>query len=171
MTVLETRVTQYLAFSCKRLYIKAGKGRKDRFTVLSDNIAGQLRQYLAKYQPKHYLFEGQKPGSRYSYSSMDQILKNAAQKAGISKRVHLHLLRHSFTTYALEDGFDSRYLQYILGHNSIKTTQRYLHVSSVNILKIRSPFNNIPLHASQGFTQSEITLTNGQVRASLKVKS
>ncbi len=66
-------------------------------------------------------------------------------KAGIRKRVNLHLLRHSFATHVLEDGYDTRYLQQLMGHNSIKTTQGYTHLTNESVIKVRSPFDKLKL--------------------------
>ncbi len=127
------------------LFIRAGKGKKDRFTLLSQSLTGALKSYINKYKPLHYVFEGEKAGEPYSFASMDKILKRAASKAGILKRVHLHLLRHSFATHILEDGYDTRYLQQLLGHNSIKTTQQYTHLTNESVIKIQSPFDKLML--------------------------
>ena len=130
------------------IFIKGGKGKKDRYTILSPDVAKMIRDYLQAYNPKVFLFEGEKPGTPYSFTSMQKVLKKAAVKAGITKRVHLHLLRHSFATHVLEDGFDSHFLQHILGHNSIKTTQKYLHISKENVVKVRSPFDKLRINKS-----------------------
>jgi site-specific recombinase XerD len=127
------------------LYIKSAKGKKDRFTLLSQSLSFGLKSYIEKYKPQHYVFEGEKPGMPYSYASMDKTLKRAVAKAGILKRVNLHLLRHSFATHVLEDGYDTRYLQQLLGHNSIKTTQAYTHLTNESVLKVRSPFDKLKL--------------------------
>jgi site-specific recombinase XerD len=76
---------------------------------------------------------------------MDKSLKRAVARAGIRKRVNLHLLRHSFATHVLEDGYDTRYLQQLLGHNSIKTTQGYTHLTNESVLNVRSPFDKLKL--------------------------
>ncbi len=124
------------------LIIRNAKGKKDRFSMLSVNILEMLREYYKQYRPKNYLFEG-KNGGVYSATSLAKILKCAAQRAGIKKRVHLHLLRHSFATHLLEQGTDLRFIQQILGHNSIKTTTRYTHVANKSIVGIKNPLDLI----------------------------
>ena len=107
--------------------IKGAKGKKDRISLLSENTLRLLRDYYKIYKPKVYLFEGSN-GSKYSPTSIAKILKNSAQKAGITKNVTPHMLRHSFATHLFEQGTDSRYIQELLGHNSSKTTEIYTHV-------------------------------------------
>jgi site-specific recombinase XerD len=124
------------------LIIKKGKGKKDRISMLSHNILDLLRQYYKEYRPKDYLFEGIK-GDMYSATSMTKILKRAAEKAGIRKRIYLHLLRHSFATHLIEQGTDIRYIQQILGHADIKTTTRYTHVANKQIAEIKNPLDTI----------------------------
>lgn len=76
---------------------------------------------------------------------MTKVLKRAANKAGIKKRVYLHLLRHSFGTHFIEDGYDTAFLQQLMGHNSLKTTQRHHHLASNSIRRVRSPFDKLSL--------------------------
>ncbi len=123
--------------------IKNAKGKKDRITPLSSKILSQLREYYKMYKPVTYLFEGQTKGAKYDERSLQQVLKQALRKAGISKPATLHWLRHSYATHLLESGTDLRYIQELLGHNSSKTTEIYTHVSIKNIQQIRSPFDDL----------------------------
>lgn len=122
------------------IHINGAKGKKDRISLLSENLLQLLRQYYKEYQPKKYLFEGQK-GGKYSPTSVANILKKAALKAGIHKNVTPHMLRHSFATHLLEQGTDLRYIQELLGHESSKTTEIYTHVSKKAIDKIKNPID------------------------------
>ncbi len=124
------------------VFIRGGKGHKDRQSVLSQNLVPMLQQYLKEYQPGFWLFEGQK-GLRYSASSLQQVLKQASAKAGIKKFVRLHMLRHSFATHLLEAGTSTRYIQVLLGHESPKTTEIYAHVSRFALDRIQSPLDQI----------------------------
>ncbi len=123
--------------------IRQGKGKKDRIAPLSQKIVQMLREYYTIYQPKVYLFEGQTPGEAYDERSLQQVLKQALAKTNITKPVSLHWLRHSYATHLLEAGTDLRYIQELLGHKSSKTTEIYTHVSTHNLQKIRSPFDDL----------------------------
>ena len=109
-----------------------GKGRKCRYSLLSEKLLKELREYFKEYRPQKWLFEGETPGEPYSASALVKILKEAATHAGIKYRVHVHMLRHSFATHLLEQGTDLRTIQELLGHNDIKTTSIYLHVTSTH---------------------------------------
>lgn len=122
------------------IHIKNAKGKKDRYTLLSEKVLLLLREYYLVYKPKQYLFEGQF-GGMYSSRSAQIILKQAAEKAGIRKSITLHTLRHSFATHLLESGTDLRYIQDLLGHSSPKTTMIYTHVSNDTLKKIKNPFD------------------------------
>lgn len=124
------------------IHIKGAKGKKDRYTLLSDLFLNLLRDYYKQYKPKNYLFEGHNK-DQYSSASAQKILKNATKKAGLTKSITLHSLRHSFATHLLENGTDIRYIQVLLGHSSPKTTMIYTHVSETSIRKIKNPFDNL----------------------------
>ncbi len=130
----------------KRMLIKVnnGKGKKDRYTLLGEKILQELRQYYLKYRPQEYLFEGQK-GKKYSETSVAKIVKRAAQRAAISKKVTPHTLRHSFATHLYEDDVNLRTVQVLLGHSSSKTTEIYTHVANNVIAKIKSPIDSLNL--------------------------
>ena len=123
------------------IHINGAKGKKDRISLLSENLLQLLRQYYKQHHSKKYLFEGQN-GGKYSATSVANILKKAAKKIGISKTVTPHMLRHSFATHLLEQGTDLRYIQELLGHESSKTTEIYTHVSKKAIDKIKNPIDD-----------------------------
>lgn len=130
--------------SRKCIFIRDGKGSKDRYTVLADNVLPILEQYLRQYHPKLYLFEGQSGGA-YSKRSIQAFFCRARDRAGINPDVTVHSLRHSFATHSLDAGHSVRYIQEALGHNDIKTTERYLHVSSDALRSLRSPLDDLDL--------------------------
>lgn len=122
------------------IHVKNAKGKKDRYTILSTKVLGLLREYYTVYKPKTYLFEGLY-GEQYSSRSAQSVLQQSAKKAGITKQISLHTLRHSFATHLLESGTDLRYIQHLLGHSSPKTTMIYTHVTSTSLKKIINPFD------------------------------
>ena len=123
------------------IYIRGGKGRKDRCVPLSARLLEELRRYYRSYKPADYLFEGQK-GGRYSNKSAAQVLKRAVAQAGIDKMT-LHTRRHSYATHLTNRGVNIQYLQEILGHDSPKTTMLYTHLSGKDIRKVRSPLDDM----------------------------
>ncbi|MFV0593796.1 MAG: tyrosine-type recombinase/integrase [Draconibacterium sp.] len=122
--------------------IKGAKGKKDRYVQLSPKLLQLLREYYTEYKPEVWLFEGQNGGC-YGAESISKILKAAAYRAGIYRRVHLHMARHSFATHQLEQGVDLRYIQAWLGHESVKTTQRYTHVTEHNFKNFKNPLDEL----------------------------
>jgi site-specific recombinase XerD len=128
-----------------QIRVTAGKGAKDRYTLLSEVALKTLREYYRVYKPKDGLFSGEDPSDHLSERSAERIFKQAIKKAGITKRATFHTLRHSFATHLLEDGVDIRYIQELLGHGSIKTTERYTHVSQKAMGNIRSPLDKMDL--------------------------
>ena len=126
----------------ERMLIRiAGKGKKCRYSLLSEKLLNELRDYYREYRPQKWLFEGEQAGEQYSPSALVKILKEAARKAGIKHRVHLHMLRHTFATHLLEQGTDLRTIQELMGHTDIKTTAIYLHVSNAYKAKIPNPLD------------------------------
>lgn len=124
------------------IHIRDGKGKKDRFSLLSERILLILRDYYLEYKPKVYIFEGQK-GGMYSVRSIEKVFKNALNKTKIKKDATVHTLRHSFATHLLESGTDIRYIQELLGHSSSRTTEIYTHVTTKGLSNIKSPFDSI----------------------------
>ena len=127
----------------KRMLIKirGAKGKKDRYVQLSPSILDMLRSYYSKEKPVTWMFEG-RSGMKYSAESISQVIKSAARKANINKRVYPNILRHSYTTNNLEQGIDIRYIQEWLGHESIKTTEKYTHVSK-HSFNFKNPIDDI----------------------------
>jgi integrase/recombinase XerD len=125
------------------LRVRQSKGFRDRVVPLSEKTIEMIDTYIKHYKPEKYLFEGQWPGEMYSPNSLEKVLKNACEKAGLSKDISLHWLRHSYATHLLESGTDLRYIQELLGHKSSKTTEIYTHVTTKSIQKIRSPFDDL----------------------------
>jgi site-specific recombinase XerD len=124
------------------LFVRGGKGKKDRITLLSEHVAFLLRKYLQKYKPNYWVIENHER-KQYSSSSVRAILKNSTKKAALRKRVNPHMLRHSFASHLLEKGTDLRYIQELLGHGSSKTTEIYTHVSKKSLANIKNPLDVI----------------------------
>ena len=124
------------------LYVRQGKGKKDRMVPLSKKLLETLRIYYKTYRPKQYLFEGE-GGGAYSERSAQLVLAMAKKRAGIRKKGSIHMLRHSYATHLLEAGTDIRYIQAFLGHNSLQTTMIYTHVSRFMIGSIQSPLDRL----------------------------
>jgi site-specific recombinase XerD len=122
-----------------KIRIEQGKGKKDRYTILSHRALALLREYYQACRPKEWLFEGW-----YGHvhpRTIGKVVRDAALKANIDKRVSPHTLRHCFATHLLEQGVSLQVIQQLLGHSSIKTTTIYTHVSSVLLDKVVSPFD------------------------------
>jgi site-specific recombinase XerD len=109
--------------------IRQGKGKKDRYARLTAGLLDMLRKYWKAYRPKTLLFPGATPDKPYDLATPGQLLKKACRKAGITKRVSMHTLRHTFATHLLEAGTNLRVIQQLLGHERIQTTCVYTHIS------------------------------------------
>ncbi len=123
------------------IHVRGAKGKKDRYTILSETALRLLTEYLAEYGPREFVFEGF-PGRRhYSERSVQQVFDRGMEAAGIRKQASVHTLRHSFATHLLEAGTDLRYIQELLGHSSSRTTEIHTHVSRGALGRIESPLD------------------------------
>ncbi len=127
----------------KQVHIRMGKGKKDRYVLLSNLLAQKFQQYLTEVNPKVYLFEGQTPGEPMGERSIQYVINEALQKTDIKKEVSMHTLRHSFATHLLEDGIDIHSIQRLLGHSDIRTTIVYLHVARIKPRLAHSPLDSL----------------------------
>lgn len=146
-----------------------GKGSKERLTILSVGIINHLLDLQAQC-PKnnpYVFFSSQRPDTYISSKTVQKVIENSCRKAQIQTKVTPHVLRHSFATHLLEDGVDIRYIQALLGHSSIKTTQCYTRVAKTNIVKIKSPLDTLDLTENQNvktnddYSESKVK-TNGE---------
>ena len=125
------------------IHVRKAKGKKDRYVRLSSIAQKTLNVYRQDFEPRNWLFEGQRAGRHLTERSVQKVLQNTIKKAHVSKHVTMHSLRHSFATHLLEDGTDLRYIQELLGHYRPETTMRYTHVAKTNARAVRSPLDNI----------------------------
>jgi site-specific recombinase XerD len=133
----------HIDFARKGILISQGKGRKDRYTLLSDRAARFIQDYCSIFNIKNWLFPGQPASSHLSIRSAQSIFDKALRKAQIQKPLSIHSLRHSFATHLLESGTDIRYIQSLLGHANLRTTERYTHIARKSLLRIQSPLDAI----------------------------
>jgi len=128
-----------------QIFVRKAKGKKDRYVNLSPVLLDILRNYIreSNSRPAEYLFESEQTNTAYPVRTVQQIFTTAKHKAGIRKEVGIHSLRHSFATHLLDKGTDIRYIKDLLGHFSLKTTERYLHVSKKQLVNIISPFDDL----------------------------
>lgn len=136
-----------------QIFVQNAKGKKDRYVMLSPVLLDILRNYINTWKPRpqKYLFEGNEPGEAMSSRSAQQVFIEAKRAAGLQKQLSFHSLRHSFATHLLENGVDIKYIKELLGHFSINTTNRYLHVKKDQLVNIQSPLDAIFRKDKQGF--------------------
>jgi len=127
----------------RTLHVRQGKGRKDRLTVLSEHAYAAVLVYVEKYKPSGWLFPGQYSDRHISERTVQKVFEKALGDARIQKDVSLHCLRHSFATHLLEGGIDIRYIQELLGHRNVQTTEIYTHVAVKSIKNIKSPLDSM----------------------------
>nr|WP_246566257.1 tyrosine-type recombinase/integrase [Kaistella soli] len=150
---------QHLDFDRRMLHIVQGKGRKDRYVPLSEHLIRGLKTFIKVENPVQYLFNGNHNrnieeidiltpkitgfDSRYSQRGVQWVIKTISKKAGITKEVHTHTLRHSYATHLLEDGVPIIMVQKLLGHERIESTMEYLHVCQLSDQKPHSPLDTV----------------------------
>jgi site-specific recombinase XerD len=123
-------------------WVRRGKGGKDRIFIVAKSLKSELERFTDLKKTDEWLFTSQ-GGRKYNIRSLQQIVKKARKEAGIEKRVSCHTLRHSFATHLIEDGYSVLEVQTLLGHKSPETTFIYLHIASPNMIKIKSPLDNL----------------------------
>jgi len=127
-------------FENKSIFVRQGKGKKDRKTILPENLITRIKEYFTENNGDKFLFPSYK-NSHLSIRSVQKIVKTSAKLAKIDKNVYVHALRHSFATHLLENGFDLKQISELLGHKRLETTQIYLHTSAEYLKNIKSPLD------------------------------
>lgn len=134
-----------------RIKIVQGKGCKDRYTIMSEQVLMELRAYYLMYKPKDYLFNGYREGKRYSVRSIQHLMQKALIKVGLeSKNYTIHTIRHSFATHLVDNGTDLHTIKELLGHASLQTTMKYMHLTSKRIDQIVNPYDALLLAKDTG---------------------
>lgn len=123
------------------IFVRQGKGQRDRYSLLSQSNLLLLREYWRQYKPSLYLFPGSSPEKPISCRTIQQVFYDARIKAGIQKKASVHSLRHSFASHLLEAGTDLFRIQQLLGHFNLETTSRYLHMVQPKVLQVKSPLD------------------------------
>jgi integrase/recombinase XerD len=126
------------------LRVEQGKGRKDRYVMLSPRLLELLRGYWRAARPQHWLFPGEMPGEPITRGAVSEACQKAHQRCGIKKPITPHSLRHAFATHLLEDGTDVRTIQLLMGHRGLATTARYLKLARSTVCATRSPLDLLP---------------------------
>lgn len=128
-----------------RIKVVQGKGSKDRYTLLSQQVLVELRAYYIIYKPKEYLFNGSGPGRPLSVRSIQHLVQKALIQLGLeSKNYTVHTIRHSFATHLVDNGTDLHTVKELLGHSSLQTTMRYMHLTTKRIEGIVNPYDVLP---------------------------
>ena len=128
----------------KIIRVEQGKGRRDRYAMLSDALLDVLRAWWREARPQGWLFPGQNPVNPLTTRQLNRAFHGARETAGIDKKVSLHTLRHCFATHLLEQKVDIRVIQTLLGHSKLDTTARYAQVASTTLRAVKSPLEHLP---------------------------
>jgi site-specific recombinase XerD len=128
-----------------RIKVVQGKGAKDRFTILSEQVLLELRAYYLIYKPKEYLFNGYTPGKPLSVRMIQHMVQKAMIQLGLSsKHYTVHTIRHSFATHLVDNGTDLHTVKELLGHSNLQTTMRYMHFTTSRIQGVVNPYDVLP---------------------------
>lgn len=141
---------QHIDSKNMRLFVASGKGRKDRYTLLSDTCLNVLREYFRMHRPKHpegWLFPGAFNASHITYRSIELAFDDAVKRTTITKNISVHTLRHAFATHLLEDGATLLQIKELLGHSCIQSTTVYLHLANLTS-DVKSPLDNSPAYGN-----------------------
>jgi site-specific recombinase XerD len=134
---------EHIDISRKVIYIRLGKGRKDRSTLLSEKAAKYIEDYYSFFDIEKWIFPGQPASKHLTIRSAQHIFDKAIRRAGITKEISIHGRRHTFAAHLLESGTDIRYIQTLLGHANLRTTELYPHVARSRVLNIKSPLDTL----------------------------
>ena len=136
-----------------QIRVEDGKGRKDRYTLLSPRLLEQLREYYRMFRPKEWLFFGRDPNQSLPLATGQKIFYQAQERAGLPDKGGIHSLRHSFATHLLESGVEITIVQRLLGHSSLSTTSVYLHVRQERLAQVQSPLQLLQLSRPSQLSQ------------------
>ena len=131
-------------FERKTIFIRQGKSKKDRYTVLGDRMIRLLHEYFLVYCPEDRLFFSRTKDKPVSTDAIQRRFRQLVVRTGLPKTAHVHTLRHCFATHLLENGTNIVYIMRLLGHSSIQTTMIYLHVQSMESMNVQSPIDTLP---------------------------
>lgn len=128
-----------------RIKVVQGKGAKDRYTILSEQVLQELRAYYLIYKPREYLFNGYRQGKPMGMRNIQHLVQKAIAQVGLAnKHYTVHTIRHSFATHLVDNGADLHTVKELLGHSNIQTTMRYLHLTTVRTSGITNPYDRLP---------------------------